>query len=93
VELAEQAGLAVDYAHPREMGGNTVYPVTADRISLGRAAGRDIRGFASERAGIGIPGPGQATQFGFEPIANFTHEFFKPFAVTFDYTDMHVHIS
>ena len=74
------------------MGGTTVYPATADRLSLGRAVGRDVRGFASERGGVGIPGPGQATQFGFTPIANFTHEFFKPFSTTFDYTGMHVYI-
>lgn len=51
-----------------------------------------MRGFASEGSGVGIPGPGQAGQFGFTPIANVTHEFFTPFAVTFDYTGMHVHI-
>ncbi|HEX6355405.1 aspartyl protease family protein [Actinophytocola sp.] len=92
VEMAERVGITVDYDHPRQMGGTTVYPITADRISLGRAVGHDVRGFASERGGMGIPGPGQAAQFGFTPIANFTHEFFKPFAVTFDYTDMHVYI-
>lgn len=92
VELAERVGMTVDYANPRQMQGTTVYPTTADRISLGRAVGRDVRGLASERGGMGIPGPGQAGQFGFTPIANFTHEFFTPFAVTFDYTDMHVYI-
>lgn len=92
VEFAEQAGITVDYANPRQMGGTTVYPATADRLSLGRAVGRGIRGFASERGGMGIPGPGQGTQFGFTPIANFTHEFFKPFSITFDYTGMHVYI-
>jgi hypothetical protein len=92
VEMAERVGITVDYDNPRQMGATTVYPVTADRISLGRAVGHDVLGFASERGGIGIPGPGQAAQFGFTPIANVTHEFFKPFAVTFDYTGMHVYI-
>lgn len=92
VELAERVGMTVDYDNPRQIQGTTVYPVTADRISLGRAVGRDVRGLASERGGMGMPGPGQAGMFGFTPIANFTHEFFKPFAITFDYTDMHVYI-
>ncbi|MDX3192730.1 hypothetical protein PV458_30350 [Streptomyces sp. MN03-5084-2B] len=51
-----------------------------------------MRGFAAERGGLGMPGPGQAGQFGFTPIANFTHEFFKPFAVTFDYAAMRLFI-
>lgn len=93
VEMAERVGMTVDYDHPRQMGGNTVYPITADRVALGRAVGHDVRGFASERGGLGIPGPGQAGQFGFTPIANFTHEFFKPFAVTFDYANMHLYVS
>ncbi|HET6711340.1 aspartyl protease family protein [Amycolatopsis sp.] len=92
VELAERLGIPVDRAHPRQMGGTTVYPITAERISLGGATGHDVRGFASERGGLGIPGPGQAGQFGFTPIANFTHEFFKPFAITFDYTAMRLFI-
>lgn len=94
VELAERVGMAVDYTRPRRMGGKgtTVYPAVADRISLGRAVGRDVRGFASEDGGAGIPGPGQAGMFGFTPIANVTHEFFEPFTVTFDYTDMHLYI-
>ncbi|MGW4064190.1 aspartyl protease family protein [Amycolatopsis sp. NPDC004747] len=92
VELAEQLGIPVDRAHPRQMGGTTVYPITAERISLGGATGHDVRGFAAERGGLGLPGPGQAGQFGFTPIANFTHEFFKPFAITFDYTAMRLFI-
>lgn len=92
VEIAERVGMTVDYDHPLQKGGNTVYPTTADRLSLGRAVARDVRGHASERGGAGIPGPGQSAQFAFTPIANFTHDFFKPFAVTFDYTDMHVYI-
>lgn len=93
VAMAERAGVAVDYDHPVEFGGTRLYPVTPDRISLGRAVGHDIRGFAFEGEGIGIPGPGQLGMFGFEPIANFTHEFFKPFSLTFDYVRMNVHLS
>ncbi|WP_433008689.1 aspartyl protease family protein [Kribbella sp. CA-294648] len=93
VAIAEQYGLTVDYAHPRERNGIKVYPVTADRISLGNAVRRNIRGNAVEKLGPGIPGPGQSAQFGFDLIANFTHEFFKPYAVTFDYVGMKLSIT
>jgi hypothetical protein len=88
VELADRAGIAVDYDHPQEFGGGTLYPITPDRISLGKAVGRDINGFAAKTPPLGFPGPGQSAQFGFDLIANFTHDFFKPFAITFDYTNM-----
>ncbi|MFI6602880.1 hypothetical protein ACIBHX_42075 [Nonomuraea sp. NPDC050536] len=93
VELAERVGFKVDYDHPIERFGNKIYPVTADRISLGRAVGRDLGGHAAEKVFPGLPGPGQSAPFGFDVIANFTHEFFKPYAVTFDYTHMHLHIT
>ncbi|MFI7636785.1 aspartyl protease family protein [Nonomuraea sp. NPDC049400] len=93
VEYAKRAGLTVDYDHPIEKNGVPLYPVTPERISLGRAVGRNVRGFAAAKTFPGQPGPGQAEQFGFEIIANFTHEFFKPFALTFDYTGMNVYVT
>lgn len=92
VEMADRAGIPVDYDHPQDHGGGTVYPIAPDRISLARAVGHDVPGIASAGPVVGMPGPAQADQFGFEPIANFTHEFFKPFAVTFDYTEMNLYI-
>ncbi|MGW7484254.1 aspartyl protease family protein [Nonomuraea muscovyensis] len=93
VEIAERVGMTVDYDHPIEHAGNKLYPITAERISLGRAVRRDIRGHAVEKVFPGFPGPGQSVPFGFDLIANFTHEFFKPYAITFDYTDMHLSIT
>jgi hypothetical protein len=93
VEIAERVGFTVDYDHPRERFGNKMYPITADRISLGRAVGRDVPGQAAEKVFPGFPGPGQSAQFGFDMIANFTHEFFKPFAITFDYADMRLFLT
>ncbi|WP_329427115.1 aspartyl protease family protein [Streptosporangium sp. NBC_01495] len=93
VEIAERLGMKVDYDHPIEQPGAKLYPITAERISLGRAVGRNLRGHAAEKVFPGFPGPGQSAQFGFDLIANFSHEFFKPFAITFDYTDMHLHIT
>lgn len=49
---------------------------------------RDVPGMAVEKVFPGLPGPGQSERFGFDLTANFTHEFFKPFAITFDYTAM-----
>jgi hypothetical protein len=82
----------VDYAHPIDFGGSRLYPITPERISLGRAVGRRVNGLAAAGVPIGFPGPGQSAQFGFDLIANFTHDFFKPFAVTFDYTRMQLAI-
>lgn len=93
VEIAERMGMEVDYDHPIPQPGTKLYPITAERISLGGAVGRNVRGHAAEQVFPGFPGPGQSAQFGFDLIANFTHEFFKPFAITFDYTDMHLYIT
>ncbi|MFI6291428.1 tetratricopeptide repeat protein [Nonomuraea sp. NPDC050790] len=93
VAIAEEYGLAVDYDHPRERFGIKTYPVTASRAALGRAVRHDIRGNAAEKVFPGLPGPGQSAQFGFDLIANFTHEFFKPYAVTFDYRRMRMTVS
>ncbi|WP_049557062.1 aspartyl protease family protein [Nonomuraea sp. SBT364] len=94
VEIAERVdGFEVDYAHPNERFGVKSYPIMAERISLGRAVRRKVRGIALEKVIPGFPGPGQSESFGFDLIANFSHEFFKPFAITFDYTDMHLYIT
>jgi tetratricopeptide (TPR) repeat protein len=84
VEIAERAGIQVDFARPELFNGVQVFPILPDRISLGRAVGRDVRGIA---------GPLLAhNDFKFTAIANFTHNFFRPFAVTFDYLDMNLYI-
>ncbi|WP_283139578.1 aspartyl protease family protein [Rhizohabitans arisaemae] len=88
VEIAERTGIEVDYANPVEHNRRKYYPITPDRVSLGKAVGRNVRGYAWETVFPGLPGPGQSARFGFDLLANFTHEFFKPFAITFDYTDM-----
>jgi hypothetical protein len=87
-EIAERAGIEVDYAHPERFnGGIEVFPIVPDRISLGRAVGRNVRGIAGPMLG------NRSGQFLFERIANFTHEFFKPFAITFDFMDMGLYIT
>ncbi|SEH02665.1 hypothetical protein SAMN05444920_12892 [Nonomuraea solani] len=77
LEIAERVvGITVDHDHP----GAKVYTITADRISLGSAVGRNVPGHVADKVFPGFPGPGQWAQFGFALISNFTHEFFKPFA-------------
>ncbi|MFG3689639.1 aspartyl protease family protein [Micromonospora sp. NPDC047740] len=93
VEIAERAGIEVDYAHPQEFNGSTIYPITPDRISLGKAVGHEVSGMAVTTTWPGFPGPGQSALFGFDIIANFTHKFLKPFAITFDYTHRHFYIT
>ncbi|SEG62913.1 Aspartyl protease [Nonomuraea solani] len=95
VQIAEQAGgITVDRDHPiPQPGGIKLYPITAERISLGRAVGRNLPGHAADNVFPGFPGPGQSAMFGFDLIANFTHEFFKPYAITFDYQRMHLTIT
>ncbi|SEH03442.1 Aspartyl protease [Nonomuraea solani] len=91
VEIAERAGLEVDYDHPVDTGG-THFPIKPDRISLGDTVRHDADGIAGPSSPMG-PGPGQSSQFGFDIIANFSHDFVRPFAITFDYTHMHLNIA
>lgn len=94
VEIAERAGITVDRDHPiPSPNGAKVYPCRPDRMSLGHAVGRDILGYAVEKVFPGLPGPGLSSLVGFDLIANFTHDFYKPYAVTFDYTSMRLRLS
>jgi tetratricopeptide (TPR) repeat protein len=83
VANAERADITIDWDHPGHVNGDTlVYPIIADRMSIGDAVGRHVLGSAG-------PTPWEAmTQF--DTIGNFTHEFFKPFAVTFDFAGMNL---
>jgi predicted aspartyl protease len=84
-ENAERARIEIDYDHPQTGGGMTTYPISPARISLGKAVGRNVPGFVGEWPWLQL--------FGFETIANFTHEFFKPRTITFDYASMNFSIS
>jgi len=84
-EIAAQAGIAVDHAHPTTFNGVEVYPIAPGTISLGDAVGRHVPGIA---------GPiFQPDRYRFHTIANFTHEFFKPYAITFDFDGMHFYLT
>jgi Aspartyl protease len=86
VANAQRAGVAIDFDHPAPINGgtDTVFPITAQRASIGDAVGHNVPGSAGRT-------PWEAmTQF--DTIANFTHEFFKPFAVTYDFVGMNLFI-
>jgi hypothetical protein len=76
-ENAKRAGIEIDYDHPVPGG---FYPMNPARVSLGPVVGHSLPGLVG-------PWPWR-TLFGFETIGNFRHEFFKPHAITFDYTAM-----
>jgi tetratricopeptide (TPR) repeat protein len=84
-EFAARAGIVPDYTMPRQFFGITVYPCVANEVSLGTAVRRDIPGIVG-------PLPLRVDRFGFESIANITHEFFRPLAVTFDFVNMSIYI-
>ena len=82
-QVAQEAGITIDYNDPVEFNGQLLPSIHPDRISLGHAAGRHVPGVITrQQAGAGPNG------LQFQTIGNFTHEFFKPFAVTLDFLGM-----
>ncbi|TDD79977.1 aspartyl protease family protein [Actinomadura rubrisoli] len=85
-ENAKRAGVEIDYAHPEKFNGTiTCYPIHPETSSLGAAVGRRIRGTAGPLL--------FDDRFKFDTLANFTHEFFKPYAITFDFADMNFYVA
>jgi len=75
----------------REGGAVLHQPVGDGRISLGDAVGTHVPGVVVPPGlTAGSSGP---LAFGFQTIGNFTREFFKPFAVTFDYLEMNLYVT
>jgi tetratricopeptide (TPR) repeat protein len=87
-QVAQEAGITIDYNDPVEFNGQLLPSIHPDRISLGDAAGRHVPGVITrQQAGAGPNG------FQFQTIGNFTHEFFKPFAVTLDFLGMSLYVT
>ncbi len=84
-EVAGRAGIRVDYDRPTSFNRIPVHPCVPDRASLGGAVARDIYSIAGPLL--------MDDRFRFDTIANFTHSFFKPYAITFDFADMNFHIT
>ncbi|WP_043622890.1 aspartyl protease family protein [Nonomuraea candida] len=84
IAFAERAGIAL--GEPEETRGGVRYPIAPERSSLGKATRRRIKGYANENPKVGAG-------MRFDTIANFTHEFFEPFAITFDYAHMNLYVT
>ncbi|WP_207936447.1 aspartyl protease family protein [Actinomadura sp. KC216] len=84
IDFAERAG--VELGEPEESRGGVRYPIAPERSSLGKATRRRVKGYANENPKVGAG-------MKFDTIANFTHEFFESFAITFDYTHMNLYIT
>lgn len=82
---AERAGVQVGWDHPID-AGHGVYPITPERMSLGKAIRRHVKGTAEVN-------PGVDDGMGFDTIANFTHYYFFPFAITPDFVRMILYVS
>jgi hypothetical protein len=84
VAFAERAG--IELGPPEPWKGGVGHRIAPERLSLGAATRRRVTGWAEEnpRVGAGMK---------FDTIANFTHDFFKPFAITFDYSGMNLYIT
>jgi hypothetical protein len=80
-QFAQLSGIEVDQDNP---GPGGLLTVIADKISLGDAVRRDVPG---------LIGPPIQEQFTFEVIGGFTHEFYKPFSITFDFVEMNLYIA
>jgi hypothetical protein len=87
-QIAQEAGIPVDYNDPIEANGQLYPSISPDKISLGDAVGRHVLGVVKPQD----PGTGP-NGFRFQTIGNFTHEFFKPFAATFDYLGMNLYVT
>jgi tetratricopeptide (TPR) repeat protein len=81
-KFARLSGIKVDRNRPNPGG---FFNAVADRISLGDAVRRHVPGLLG-------PFP-WSSLFPFEVIAAFAHEFYRPFAVTFDFVNMKLYVT
>ena len=84
-ENAKRAGVEIDYDNPQNPGGMPAYPITPARIDLGRAVGRNVPGVVGPWPWLDL--------FGFDTVGNFTHEFLRSRAITFDYAGMNLYVT
>lgn len=87
-EIAQEAGIVVDHEHLTNFNGMLLPSISPDKISLGNAVGRHVPGIATSQ----LPGAGP-NGFRFHTIANFSHKFFKAFAITMDFERMNLYIT
>jgi tetratricopeptide (TPR) repeat protein len=84
IAFAGRAG--IELGEPENTQGGVQHPITPEEISLGKATRRRVKGWANENPKVGAG-------MKFDTIANFTHEFFEPFAITLDFDHMNLYIT
>ncbi|MFC6880873.1 MULTISPECIES: retropepsin-like aspartic protease [Actinomadura] len=85
--IAKRAGARLDDTRPNLYGTkDDATPFVVHRTSLGRMTARNLYGFALKK-------PLMDDRFRFQTLGNFSMEFLKPFALTFDYAGMSVYVS
>ncbi|TDD35048.1 hypothetical protein E1287_14825 [Actinomadura sp. KC06] len=85
VETAKRAGIPL--GEPVELGnGRWGYVVAPETSGIGRAVRRRVKAWVEEN-------PRVDDGMLFDTIANFTHEFFTPYAITLDFTGMNLFIT
>ncbi|MBT2212381.1 retropepsin-like aspartic protease [Actinomadura sp. NEAU-AAG7] len=85
--IAERADIRMDHKRPNVYGAKEdATPFIVQRPSIGRMTARNLYGFALKQ-------PLFDERIRFQTLGNFTLEFLKPFALTFDYANMHLYVS
>lgn len=84
--MAKSLKVRVDYDRPTSFNRIQSFPCYPDEARLGSAVAKGVYSIART-------GPAAYERLGFDPIANFTHAFFKPFSLTFDFTGMRFYIA
>ena len=84
--MARNLKVRVDYDRPTSVNRIPAFPCYPDQARIGSAVAKGVYSIART-------GPAGYERLGFDPIANFTHAFFKPFSLTFDFTSMRFYIS
>ncbi|GAA1559307.1 hypothetical protein GCM10009804_15170 [Kribbella hippodromi] len=84
--MAKSLRVRVDYDRPTSVNRIPAYPCYPTEARLGTATAQGVYSIARTQ-------PAGYERLGFDPAANFTHAFFKPLALTFDFTAMRFYIS
>jgi hypothetical protein len=84
--MAKSLKVRMDYDRPTSVNRIPAFPCYPDEARIGSAVAKGVYSIARTDAAA-------YERLGFDPIANFTHAYFKPFSLTFDFTGMQFYIS
>ncbi|GIG87368.1 retropepsin-like aspartic protease [Plantactinospora endophytica] len=83
---ARRLRVRVDYDRPIAVNRIPAYPCYPEEARLGT-------GVANGAYSVARTSPAAYERLGFDPVANFTHAFFKPYTITFDFSGMRFYLS